>query len=221
MQGNILVTFSLASLLTSMIAVEMRNLRVTVIFYFFHSIFLCSIIVSYAYLMHNPTLYLWSVTCFITKVLIIPTLLWKFVQRVPSREYRPVIGFGASMFILSVIVMAFFTLFRTYLYLLAPTHVATVEPVRSLLAVAFTIFMVGVYTLLTRRDAIKTVIGLALLENGVHLVLLALVPNLAETTMIGILTNVVVVVGLLLYLSTTIYEVFGTTDTAQLSELKR
>ncbi len=60
-----------------------------------------------------------------------------------------------------------------------------------------------------------------MLENGVHLVLLALTPQLKETTMIGILTNVVGVVLILLYLSTTIYQVFGSMDTVKLSELKR
>ncbi len=59
------------------------------------------------------------------------------------------------------------------------------------------------------------------MENGVHLVLLALAPQLKETTMIGILTNVVAVVFILLYLSADIYRIFGTTDSARLSELKR
>lgn len=218
---NILVTFSLAILITSVIAVEIRSLRSTAYFYLFHSIFLCAIIISYAFLMQNSTLYLWAFTCFITKIIIIPTLLFTFVRRFPAREFRPLIGHGISLLIVATLTVVFFKVFQTYTYLLAPGDIAREEPTRSLLAGAFTIFTVGIWTLLTRRDVVKTVIGLALLENGVHLVLLALTPQVAETTMIGILTNVVAAVLVLLYISTGIYRVFGSTDTTKLSELKR
>ena len=82
MNGDILLTLSLAILLTSLLAVETRNLRTTTIFYLIHSIFLFLIIVSYAYIMKNPSLYLWGLTCFITKVIIIPLIIWYYVKYV-------------------------------------------------------------------------------------------------------------------------------------------
>ena len=220
MEGNILITLSLAILLTSLLAIETRNLRTVTIFYLIHSIFLFLIIISYAYIKENPTLYLWGLTCFITKVIIIPLIIWHYVKRVPKIEYKPFIGFAVSIFIVAVLTISLFNLFQQAIDFLAPTEKSTQEPIRSLLASAFTIFMLGLYCLITRKDAVKTVIGLAFLENGVHLVLLSLVPNLSETTMIGILTNVTAIVFILLYLSRTIYEVFGSTDTTKLSELK-
>lgn len=221
MSQQILVTFSLAILITSIAAVEIRNLRTASLAYLFHSIFLLAIIISYAYLNNNPSLYLWAVTCFITKVVIIPYMLFRFVKQVSQKEHRPIIGFALSIVIVSSLMIVFYQVFRQVISLLAPTEAAQAEPIRSLLAGAFTIFCMGLWALLTRRDVLKTVIGLALLENGVHLVLLALTPQLKETTMIGILTNVVAVVFLLLYLSANIYQIFGTTDSVRLSELKR
>lgn len=220
MEGNILITLSLAILFTSLLAIETRNLRTVTVFYLIHSIFLFLIIVSYAYIMKNPTLYLWGLTCFITKVVIIPLIIWHYVKRVPKIEYKPFIGFAVSIFIVAVLTISLFNLFQQAIDFLAPTEESTQEPIRSLLASAFTIFIIGLYCLITRKDAVKTVIGLAFLENGVHLVLLSLVPNLSETTMIGILTNVTAIVFILLYLSRTIYEVFGSTDITKLSELK-
>ena len=90
---------------------------------------------------------------------------------------------------------------------------------RTNLAVAFTIFVLGIYAILTRRDAIKTVIGLCLLENGVHLSLVSLAPAMKETALAGIATEVVVTVYLLLYIIGGIREKFKTTDTFKLSEL--
>jgi hydrogenase-4 component E len=221
MNEQILVTLTQAVLITSVAAIEIRNLRTTSFAYFLHSVFLCAIIVAYAYLKNNESLYLWAGTCFLTKVIIIPWLLFRFVKNVPPTENKPIIGFALSIVLITTFMVSFYALFRKVIILLAPTEAAQFEPVRSLLASACTIFCLGLWGLLTRRDVVKTVIGLALLENGVHLVLLALAPQLKETTMIGILSNVVAVVFLLLYLSTQIYHVFGTTDSSRLSELKR
>ncbi|MCI0511807.1 NADH-quinone oxidoreductase subunit K [candidate division KSB1 bacterium] len=231
MTPELLHTFTLALLITSMGAIEMRNLRATSWAYLFHSIFLCAIITTYAYLF-NPNLFIWSVTCFVTKIVIVPYLLFRFVKRVPNIEFRPIIGFALSIFILSIWMVITYSLLKTYAFYFIPKPFipATVsselmgqyfEETHRLLAASLSVFWLGIYGLLTRRDAVKTVIGLALLENGVHLVLLCLVPTLRETTLIGIVTNVIGVVWILLYISASIYEVFGTTDTVRLSELKR
>lgn len=221
MTDQTLVTLTLAILIASIAAVEIRNLRTTSFAYLLHSIFLCAIILSYAYLKENESLYLWGLTCFITKIIAIPYLFFRFVRQVPEKEYQPIIGTGLSIIILSALMILFFQVFKKYIFFLAPTESARIEPIRSLLAGAFTIFSLGLWALLTRRDVLKTAIGLALLENAVHLVLLALTPQLRETTMIGILTNVVAIIFLLLYLSSNIYQVFGSTDSSKLSELRR
>ena len=220
MDSNILITLSLAILLTSLLVVETRNLRTSTVFYLIHSIFLFFIIISYAYIMNNPSLYIWALVCFITKIIIIPLILWHFIKGVPVIEYKPFLGFAISLFIIAILSLIFFNLFLRIIDFLAPTEASTQEPIRSLLATSFTVVMLGLYTLISKRDAFKTVIGLVLLENGVHLVLLSLVPNLSEITMIGILSNVTAIVIILLYLSKKIYEVFGSTDTTKLSELK-
>ena len=65
----------------------------------------------------------------------------------------------------------------------------------------------------------KTVIGLCLLENGVHLSLVSMAPALPETALFGVATEVVVTVFLLLYVIAGVYQQFGTTDTLQMREL--
>ncbi len=218
---QMLVTLTMAILITSVAAVEIRNLRLAAHAYLLHSLLLCAIIVSYAYITGNESLYLWAITCVLTKVIIIPWLLIRYSKMVPQNEYRPIVGFVMSVLALTVILIVFYKVFQTSITLWAPTEEAQRAPVRNLLAGSVTVFVLGIWTLLSRRDVIKTVIGVALMENGVHLILLALVPQLKETTMIGIVTNVVAVVFILLYLSADIYRIFGTTDSARLSELKR
>jgi hydrogenase-4 component E len=204
-----------------MFAAELRNLRASVIAIVIQSFFLASILFTFAQLGPNPTLYWWSLTALTTKVIIIPYLLWMYLRRFPTSEIKPYLGTIPSIIILLTIVVAFYSYIHTNVEFIAPTLEATTEPARTNLALSLTICALGVYVLIIRRDAIKVIIGLVLLENGVHLSLVTLAPTLPETTIIGIVTNVIITVWLLLYLSGRIFAALGTTDTSSLSKLKR
>ena len=158
----------------------------------------------------------------LTKVIFIPLLLRWYINRHPQTGLRPTLDFRLSLVILSVLLIGFFKLVHTYIDLgfIAPTAAAALEPARSNLAVAFTVFALGLYILVTRRDAIKNVIGVCLLENGAHLSLVVLAPTLPETALLGITSSIVISVWMLIYITSGVYEIIGTPDTFELSELR-
>jgi len=219
-RSNLIVTLMVAHLIASLLAVEVRNLRYAVACLAVQSILLASIFATFACLTATPDLYFWALVAVATKVVIIPTLLWYHISRLPEREIRPMIGFHISIVVVVVLVLLCYRLMHTYVEFVAPTPEATVEPARSSLAVAFTVFALGLYVLMVRRDAVKIIIGMILLENGTHLSLVTLAPTLPETTVLGVTTNVVVTVWVLLYLVRRAFERLGTTDTLDLSQLK-
>jgi hydrogenase-4 component E len=94
------------------------------------------------------------------------------------------------------------------------------EPYRMNSAVAAAVLMIGFYALLTRRDAFKIVIGLCLVENGVHMGLISLATSIPETALIGVVTDVVVSVLMLLYIVTGIYRSAGSLDTSHIAQLR-
>lgn len=218
--GNLIITLYLIHFVFSLLAAELRNLKLSVVAITIQSLFLASILVAFANIADNPSLYWWSLTALITKVIIIPYLLWLYIRQLPTAETRPWLGIVPSVAVMFILVVIFYSFFHTNVEFLAPTMQAAVEPARSNLALALTICVLGLWVLLVRRDAAKAVIGLVLLENGVHLSLVTLAPTLSETTIIGIVTNVIITVWLLLYLAGRIFRALGTTDTAMLSELK-
>jgi hydrogenase-4 component E len=218
--GNLIITLYLIHFVFSLLAAELRNLKLSVVAITIQSLFLASILVAFANIADNPSLYWWSLTALITKVIIIPYLLWLYIRQLPTAETRPWLGIVPSVAVIFILVVIFYSFFHTNVEFLAPTMQAAVEPARSNLALALTICVLGLWVLLVRRDAAKAVIGLVLLENGVHLSLVTLAPTLSETTIIGIVTNVIITVWLLLYLAGRIFRALGTTDTAMLSELK-
>ena len=205
-------------MITSVAAVEMRRLKFSIVAYLCQALLIVGLLLSFASV--NKALYWWAATALITKAVLTPWFLFRAIRGVDDRELKPVIGFGPSAVIVALLMMSFFRLTHGKVALLAPTGMAQLEVFRTNLAVASTVFALGLYAVLTRRDAIKAVIGLCLLENGVHLSLVSLAPSLPETALFGVATEVVVTVFLLLYVIGGVRQVFGSTDTFLLRELR-
>jgi len=208
---------SLTMIFTSFAAVEARNLRHATVAYLCQALLICGLLVAYS--VQNTALLYWAGTALVTKAILVPWFLWRATAGA-EQETKPIIGFGVSAVLLIVLLSVMYKLTHMHAgaFIGAVTgNLAAILPTN--LAVAFTVFVLGIYAILTRRDAIKTVIGLCLLENGVHLSLVSLAPKLEETALAGIATEVVVTVYLLLYIIGGIRKQFGSTDTFKLSEL--
>jgi hydrogenase-4 component E len=213
----------LSILLTLIIVVVARNFKVSVWFYMIHSFFLSCVYLWYAVNMNNPMMYVWFTTTFLSQIILIPFApggLFYTIKRYQPRETEPIVPFAVSIVFIIVLMIGTWELFHYFIDFVAPTSAAVIEPARSNLAIAFTIFTLGIYTLLTRRDAIKTVIALCILGNGIDLTLVDLTPTMPETAVLGVLTDVIISVFILLYISRLIYEKLGVVDTVKLSELR-
>ncbi len=219
--GDLITTLMACHFIASICAAEIRNLKTATGFLLLQSLLLAGIIVAFAEQSQNYSLYWWALITVITKVVIIPWLLWVHIKRTAWVEIKPLVSFVVSAIVLAVFLIAFYQTMHTYIGFVAPSAQAAVEPTRSSLTLAFTIFVLGLYVLVVHRDAVKIIIGLHLIENGVHLALVSLVPQLPVTTVLGIVSNVVVAAVMLLWLTESIYKAFGDADTLKLSSLKR
>jgi hydrogenase-4 component E len=206
---DLIRTLSMLLVITSVAAVEIRRLRLSAVAYSIQALLIVALLASFA--PGNPALYLWAGTALITKAVLTPYFLFRAIGAGDDRELQPLIGFAPSVVVAVLLMLGFYRLTHTHVALLAPSAIAQQELFRTNLAVASTV--------LTRRDAIKTVIGLCLLENGVHLSLMSLAPGLPETALFGVASEVVVTVYLLLYVIGGVRREFGTTDTFALREL--
>ena len=218
MNADVVQTLSLTLLLTSVAAVEMRKLSHAATAYVFQALLIVSLLLSFATL--NPALYWWAGTALLTKAILTPLFLFWAIRHTDPLEVKPVIGFGPSVVVAIALMVGFFRLTHSYAGLILFGEAARQPVFQTNLAVAATVFALGLFCVLTRRDAIKTVIGLCLLENGVHLSLVSLAPELPETALFGIASEVVITVFLLLYVIVGVRESFGTTDTFKLMELR-
>src|SRR5271157_1386475 len=185
---DLIETLSLTLVITSVAAVEMRRLKFSIIAYLCQALLIVALLLSFASV--NHALYWWAATAFVTKAILTPWFLFRAIRGVDDHELKPVIGFGPSVVIVALLMMGFFRLAHSKVALLAPSGLAQMDVFRTNLAVASTVFALGLYAVLTRRDAIKAVIGLCLLENGVHLSLVSLAPGMPETALFGVAAGV-------------------------------
>jgi hydrogenase-4 component E len=218
---GIIANLSLLMVITTIAVIEIRNLRFSAYAYISQALLMCSIFFVFGRL--NENIYYWLVVAFFTKAVIIPFMLLRTISKTKEIEVKPIIGRIPSIIISLVILAVFYKLVHTYADFAAPKTAdfdPGAEPFRTNLAVAFTIFVLGLYCIIGRRDALKEVQGLCIMENGIHLSLITLAPTLKETVLIGIVTDVVFAVYVILYIIRGIHKEFGTTDTYQLKNLR-
>lgn len=209
---------SLTLILTSFLAVEVGNLRRAVQIYMVQALVMVAIIACFA--RYHPPLAIWAATALVTKFGLISWLLLRALRAGDEQECPPLVGRLPSALIIVALALVSYGLLHRYATFLAATPVTEHEPFRTNLAVALTLFFIGLYAIVTRRDALKVVIGVCLMENGAHLSLVSLAFDLRETVLIGVITDVVVAVYLLLVLIRGIQERLGTRDTSRLSVLR-
>lgn len=211
-------TLSLAMILTSFVAVEARSLRRAISAYMGQALIMVAVIACFATL--HPPLALWAVTAFVTKFALISWLLWRALRGGEDAEVPARPGPVLSAVVVGAIAVASYRFVHVNVGFLAPTAEAQVEPFRTNVAVALTLVAVGLYAIVSRRDALKVVIGVCLIENGAHLSLVTLATRMHETVLVGIVTDVVLAVFLLLVIIRSAAERLGTRDTTRLAELR-
>jgi len=211
-------TLSLAMILTSFVAVESRSLRRALTAYMAQALVMVAVIACFA-TYHTP-LALWAVTAFVTKFGLISWLLFRALKGGDDAEVPARTGPLVSAMIVGAVAVACYQAVHANVAFLAPTPEAQAEPFRTNVAVSLTLVAVGIYAIITRRDALKIVIGVCLIENGAHLSLVTLATRMHETVLVGIVTDVVLAVYLLLILIRGIEERLGTRDTSRLVVLR-
>jgi len=213
---NPVEAIAIGMIFTSFFIVENRNLRYSAYAYTAQSTLLVAVFLAVAYWLGEHHFYVWAATATVTKVIIVPLLiLWAVRKAMVEVESPPLIGLPFSLLVESLIIALSF---YTVLYAL---HVpSAAERFKLCLAVSFILFFIGVYGMMSRRCAVKQSICLCHMENGVHLMLASLAYTSPITVEIGIVTDAVVAIALMLYLSVVMRQVTGSTDTSKLRMLR-
>ena len=201
-------------ILTSLLVIEVKRPRSSALMYSLQSIVLVSIFVVLASVTQAAQLYLWAVSAFITKVVLVPLILYRALSQVgESEKPRNVMGTTLSFLVAAAAVTVSFLV-------VSQIHLKAAEPFKPALAISMAHFFFGELCILTQRNLFKQVLGFCLMENGSHLTLAILAYNAPELIEIGIATDALFGVIIMVVLGNQIYKRLHTLDTADLNTLK-
>jgi hydrogenase-4 component E len=207
---------SLAGLLilTSLLVIEVRHPRWSALMYSLQSVVLVGIFLLLAYSTGAEQLYLWAASAFVTKVILVPWILYGALMRVGNPE-KPANAMGITVsFLLAAAAVTVCFLVVNQIQL------KQAEPFKPALAVSMAHFFFGELCILTQRNLFKQLLGFCLMENGSHLTLALLAYNAPELVEIGIATDAVFGVVIMVILGYQIHKNLQTLDTSELSTLK-
>jgi len=151
---------------------------------------------------------------FAVKVIVLPWILYRLVDKVAARRVVPLsIGLGSSSLI-GVLLVGL-----TYSYVV-PVLLKEVQVGGQLLPVALSTVLLGCFFMISRRSALSQLIGVIVMENGLFLCGIAVTGGMPLIIEFGIFFDLLVgalVMGIMTY---QIRDTFDTLDTKFLNKLK-
>lgn len=211
---NLVNTLAVLLIVTSLLVVESRKPRLSAKLYSLQSFVLVLIFLSLAVFMHAKPLYIWAVTALLTKVILVPWILLRALRKVGDAEEPGTLLSPAATLIVAAIFVGLSFLIVT------PFHTEAILKLKPALAVSIAHFLLGLLCILTRRNAVKQILGYCLMENGSHLTLAFMAFNAPETVEIGIVTDAIFAVLIMCVIAKSLFRVTGTLDTDELTSLK-
>ena len=201
-------------IITSLLVIETKKLRLSAILYGLQSMVLVLIFLALAVTMEAEQLYWWAASAFMTKVLLVPYILYRSQKGVDQADQvemtiKPAIS----------ILLAAFTLVISF-GVVNQLDLKIAAEFKPALAVSVAHFFFGELCILTQRNLLKQILGFCLMENGSHLTLALLAYNAPELVEIGIATDAVFGVVIMAVLAVQIYKSLHTLDAASLTTLK-
>jgi hydrogenase-4 component E len=211
---NLINSLSGLLILTSLLVIETKRLRVSAIYYSIQSIVLVLIFLALAITTKAEQLYLWAASAFVTKALLVPIVLNSAHQRMDESELpMTAVKPALSIFLAAVSVIVSFIVINQL-------DLKIASEFKPALAVSVAHFFFGQLCILIQRNMLKQVLGFCLMENGSHLTLALMAYDAPELVEIGIATDAVFGVIIMVALVVQIYKKLNTLDVSSLKTLK-
>lgn len=215
MTGTLIVN-GLAGLLivTSLLVIGTKKPTSSAVVYALQSFVLVMIFVTLAQTRHAHELNAWAITAFITKVVLVPVIMYFALGKLkdPGAD-SAVISPALSVFLAALIVVLCYVV-------VGHVQLPAVTDLKPALGVSLGHFFLGLLCIVTQRNILKHIFGYCLMENGSHLTLALLASNAPEIVEIGIATDAIFAVVIMVVIARKIYRTMNTLDVRQLTALK-
>ena len=200
-------------IITSMMVVLARTGRAAAFLYSLQSLVLVGVLASLGAVTGSTELFTWSATAFATKVVLVPAILLFTLKKIgddAEADLPPKLNPMKSVALVAVEVFVCFVA-------VSGIDLPTAAAVKPTLAVSLAHFFIGLTCIVIQRSIFKQIFGYCLMENGSHVTLALLAPQLVE---IGVATDAIFAVIILAVLVWRMARYAHTLDADDLCELK-
>jgi len=213
--GSQIVDFGAALLLLTCFAiVAQRRLSACVDLFALQSAFLAITAALVAFLTGIHHIYIAAGLTVIIKVLVIPRILKKVVERLNvTRELVMNVNVPASLLICGGLVML-------AIFITQPIIPMGFQLSQGSLAIALAIVLIGFFTMIARKKAVSQVIGFLVMENGLFLGATASAYGMPLIVELGLFFDVLVGVLIVGIYAHRLQDAFDSVDTSKLTILK-
>ena len=213
--GSQVITLMAALMLVvQLLMIAQRMLLTNIRLFAIQSFLLAAIAAVVAYYHNASHVYVVAVLTLIGKVIFLPWLLTRLVNRIQiHEEIEPLLSPPTSMLICGGLTLLGYVVARPF---------TSLERLgNNTLAIALTLLLTGFFLMINRRKALTQVLALLTVENGVMLAAVALTSHgMPLVVELGIFFDVLVAVMVLAILVYRIRESFASMDTSKLNQLK-
>lgn len=189
-----------------------RSLHAYVEAFRWQSLVLAALLVVVGHFGHAPELYVAAVVFFALKVVFIPRYLERLARRVSAeRESQPYVNTTSSLVIASLLVLLAYTITR-------PLVLASQLPTRGGLPLAMGVIFVGLFVLISRKNALTQIVGFLVLENGIALLAMLGTFGIPLIVELGVFLDVMM--GFLV-MQVFVYHIHGTFESIDVEQLNQ
>ncbi len=202
-------------IITSLMVVLSKTPKKAAFIYAAQSGVLVSIFIALGMTTGSTELFTWSATAFLTKVLFVPGVMLFALKKMgsPNEDLPSSVNPMVSVLLVAAEVLICFVAVQGI-------ELPTSTEVKPALAVSLAHFFIGLTCIVTQRNILKQVFGYCLMENGSHVTLALLAPQAPELVEIGIATDAIFAVIIMVVVAMRIYKITHSLDSNELMELK-
>lgn len=211
-----LIVNNLAGLMmfTSLMVIGARRPQASCKFFALQSLVLVLIFYCLSRAMHAEQLRMWSITAFVTKVVMVPLFMSFAFRRLADPDA------DGSLVSLPTLIVCAALISLLCSVVVMPVQLPMLAGLKPALAVSLGHFLLGLLCIVTQRNILKQVFGYCLMENGSHLTLALLAWRAPELVEIGIATDAIFAVVVMAMLARRIFYTLHTLNADQLTALK-
>ena len=202
-------------IITSLVIVLEKAPRKAAYGYVVQSLVLIGCFLTLAVTTGSVELYEWSVTAFVTKVIVVPGAIIFLSKKIgdAGSDLAPRLTTTKAIVLVAAEVAVCFIAVQGI-------DLPAAAEVKPALAISLAHFFIGLTCIITQRNVVKQLFGYCLMENGSHLTLALLASNAPALVEVGVTTDAFFAVIILSVLVYRLHSVARTVNADDLAELK-